>query len=356
MGNDTLNRRQMLALAFVALLSPVARRFPSSLVAVSGSAAWLAAPLAAVPILIMIFFMKSLLRHGRSLGEVFELSLGRWAGRAAVVIVSLWLCFYGGFILRSAAYRFTSTVYPSAGAWIFVIFSAAVCLPIAMGKLSSIARMAVLFRPLLLGALALVFTFALADGDFRGVFTFKESDSIPLLKSGFTVVNTLSVVCFLGFGENRCGEAFKSSRYILWAMVLLTITELLCLSCLGIFGAELTSKLNYPFFMLVRDINIFNSFARMEAFALALWMFADAVHFSLLLWLASRNFSRCLNAGSSICAIASAAISAAVGLALPSDMLGVGLFSEKIVPFGNALIIFGLLPFVFLLGRARKKI
>ncbi len=356
MGKDTVNRRQMLALAFVALLSPVARRFPSSLVAVSGTAAWLAAPLALIPVLIMIFFMKALLREGRSLGEVFELSLGRWTGRAAVVIVSLWLCFYGGFILRSAAYRFTSTIYPSAGAWIFVIFSAAVCLPIAAGKFSSIARMAVLFRPPLLLAFALVFVFAIADGDFRAVFTFRESDTIPLLKSGFTVLNTLSVVCYLGFAENRCSEEFKSSRYALWALVLLAVTELLCLCCLGIFGAELTAKLNYPFFMLVRDIHIFNSFARMEALALALWMFADAVHFSLLLWLASRNFSRCLNAGSSICAIASAGLSAAVGLALPSDMLGVGLFSEKIVPFGNALIIFGLLPLVFLLGRARKKI
>ncbi len=356
MGKDTVNRRQMLSLAFVALLSPVARRFPSGLVAVSGAAAWLAAPLALLPVLIMIFFMKALLRGGRSLGEVFELSLGRIAGRGVIIIVSLWLCFYGGFVLRSAAYRFTSTIYPSAGAWIFVIFSAAVCLPIAAGKFSSIARMAVLFRPPLLFAFALVFAFALADGDFRGVFTFNEADTVPVLKSGFTVLNTLSVICYLGFAENRCGEAFKSSRYALWALVLLAITELLCLCCLGIFGAELTAKLNYPFFMLVRDIHVFNSFARMEALALALWMFADAVHFSLLLWLASRNFSRCLNLGSTYCAIAAAVLAAAVGLALPSDMLGVGLFSEKIVPFGNALIIFILLPLVFLLGRIRKKI
>ena len=356
MEKDLINRRQMLALAFVALLSPVARRFPSALVAVSSSAAWLAAPIAALPLLLMILFMSALLRGGRTLGEVFELSFGPFVGRGTILLISLWLCFYGGFVLRSAAYRFTSTVYPSAPAWIFVVFSALACLPIALGKFSSIARMAVLFRPLLLAALALVFVFALADGDFRGVFTFKESDSIPVLKSAFAVVNTLSLVCYLGFAENRCGEKLKSSRYILWALVLLVITELLCLSCLGIFGAELTFKLNYPFFMLVRDINVFNSFARMEALVLALWMFADAVLFSLLLWLASRNFSRCLNLGSSPCAIASAVLSSAIAMMLPSDMLGVGLFSEKIVPFGNALIIFALLPLAFLLGKARKKI
>ena len=356
MEKDLINRRQMLALAFVALLSPVALRFPSALVALSSSAAWLAAPIAAVPILLMILFMGALLRRGRTLGEVFELSFGKNIGRGGILLISLWLCFYGGFVLRSAAYRFTSTVYPSAPAWIFIVLSAAVCLPIALGKFSSIARMAVLFRPLLLAALAVVFIFALADGDFRGVFTFKKSDTIPVLKSTFAVVNTLSLVCYLGFAENRCSEKWKFSRYMLWASVLLAVTELLCLSCLGIFGAELTFKLNYPFFMLVRDINVFNSFARMEALVLALWMFADAVLFSLLLWLASRNFSRCLNIGSSPCAIAAAALSAAIALLLPSDMLGVGLFSEKIVPFGNAIIIFALLPVVFLIGKARKKI
>lgn len=322
MGSDKVNRQQMLAAAFVALLSPVARRFPSSLVAVSGSAAWLAAPLSALGVVLTILFMARLLRGGRGLGEVFELSLGKVLGRALVLGVSLWLCFYSGFVLRSAAYRFTSTVYPSAAAWIFIVISALVCLPIVLGSFSAIARTAVIFRPLLLGALALVFVFAIAGGDFRGVFVFKESDTLPVLQSSFTVLNTLSVVCYLGFAENRCSENWKSGQYVLWALVLLAITELLCLSCLGVFGAELTVKLNYPFFMLVRDLNIFNSFARMEALTIALWMFADAVHISLLLWLAAGNFSRCLSLKRPACALSATTLAAAAGLIMPSDYAG----------------------------------
>ncbi len=356
MAEDKINRRQMLAAAFVALLSPVARRFPSSLVMVSGSASWLAAPIAAVPVGLMIIFMARLLRGNRGLGEVFELSLGKVAGRALVLAVSLWLTFYCGFILRSAAYRFTSTVYPSAGAWIFIVVSALVCLPIALGSFSAIARASVLFRPLLLTALGIVFVFALSDCDFRGLFSLQETDALPALKSGFTVLNTLSVVCYLGFAENRCSEGWNSRQYLLWALVLLVVTELLCLCCLGVFGAELTVKLNYPFFMLVRDISIFNSFARMEALIIALWMFADAVHISLLLWLAARNFSRCLRLKRGYTTLAVTAAAAAAGLAIPSDMLGVGLFSEKVVPLGNSLIIFGLLPLVALVGWIRRKI
>lgn len=356
MGEDKINRRQMAAAAFVALLSPVARRFPSGLVTVSGEAAWLAAPLAVLPVVVLIAFMGRLLRGGRSLGDVFELSLGPRLGRLLVGLVSLWLIFYCGFILRSAAYRFTSTVYPSAAGWIFIVFSALCCLPIALGRFSAIARFSVLLRPLLIAVLAAVFALSLPGCSLRGLFDLSEADALPTLQSSFTVLNTLSVVCYLGFAEHRCTEGFRPRQYIGWALVLLAITELLCLSCLGVFGAELTVKLNYPFFMLVRDVAVFNSFARLEALIIALWMFADAVHISLLLQLASGNLRRIGPWDSPWLTVCVTAAAAAAGLAMPSGMLGVGLFSEKIVPFGNAVIIFGLLPLTAAIGWLRRRI
>ena len=357
MAQDKINRRQMAAAAFVALLSPVARRFPSSLVMVSGEASWLAAPIAVLPMVVLAAFMARLLRGGRSLGDVFELSLGRVPGRALTAIISLWLIFYCGFILRSAAYRFTSTVYPSAAGWIFIVFSALCCLPLALGRFSAIARASVLLQPLLIAVLAAVFAFALPGCSAREIFTpIGEEDVLPLLQSSFTVLNTLSVVCYLGFAEHHCSEDFRPRLYIGRGLVLLLIAELLCLSCLGVFGAELTVKLNYPFFMLVRDMAVFNSFARLEALILALWMFADAVHISLLLLLASGNLRRVTALDSPWLTVGITAAAAAAGLAMPSGMLGVGLFSEKIVPFGNAVIILGLLPLVAAVGWLRKKI
>lgn len=356
MGQDKLNRRQMIAAAFVALLSPVARRFPSSLVAVSGSASYLSVFLAAVPLFLLILLISRLLRGGRGLGEVFELSLGKILGRGCIYIISIWLLFYCGFILRSAAYRFSSTAYPGAAAWLFIVVSALACLPLASGSFSAMARAAVIIRPLLLGVLAVVFIFSFSDCDFTGLFSLQESDTLPLLKSSFMVLNTLSVVTYLGFAENRCSESFDTRRYFFWAAIILAITELICLCCLGVFGPELTVKLNYPFFMLVRDISIFNSFARMEALVIALWMFADALHFSLLLHVAAGNFCPVPGKGRLLSSTICCAVAAGAALVMPGDMLGVGLFSEKVVPFGNALIIFGLLPLTGLIGWLRKKI
>ena len=353
---DKVNRRQMLSLAFVSVLSPLARRFPSSLVMLSGSAAYLA-PIIAAPILaLLVAAWARLLRRGRDLGGVLEQSLGKGLGRLTIYIIGIWLIFYSAFILRAAAYRFAATAYPGTSPWIFIVISAAVCLPMAAGKFSALCRMSVLIKPLLLAALGLVFLFAMVDGHFEGMFAVTRVDALPVAKSTLTVVNTLSVVGYLAFAEGHCRDDFRPKRWLWWAAIGLAITEMLCLSCLGVFGAELTGKLNYPFFMLVRDISIFNSFARMEALVIALWIFTDLVHVSLLLHIARGNLSRGNDGRAKALPIICCALAAAAALLMPGDMLGVGLFSEKVIPIGNAVILFGLLPIAVVIGLVRKRI
>ena len=353
---DRVNRRQMLSLAFVSILSPLARRFPSSLVTASGEAAYLA-PIIAAPILaLLVAAVARVLRDSGDMGVVLEKSLGKALGKLTIYIICIWLIFYSGFILRAAAYRFAATAYPGAEPWVFILISAAVCLPLAAGKFSALGRMSVLIRPLLLTALGVVFLFSMVDGHFEGVFALDSSDALPVGKSALTVVNTLAVVGYLTFGEGHCRESFQPGRWLFWAAMACGITEMLCLSCLGVFGAELTGKLNYPFFMLVRDISIFNSFARMEALVIALWMFADAILVSTLLHIARCHLARGWEKKPRLPAAVCCALAATAGLLMPGDMLGVGLFSEKIIPIGNAVIIFGILPIAVVIGLVRKRI
>ena len=240
---DKVNRRQMLSLAFVSLLSPLARRFPSSLVMGSATAAYLA-PIIAAPILaLLVVIWARVLRGNRDLAMVLENSLGKVLGRLTIYIIGIWLIFYSAFILRAAAYRFAATAYPGTAPWIFIIISAAVCLPLAAGKFSALCRMSVLIKPLLLAALGVVFLFAMVDGHFEGMFAVTKADAVPVAKSALTVVNTLSVVGYLAFAEGHCKEDFQPRRWLIWAALGLAITEMLCLSCLGVFGAELTGKL-----------------------------------------------------------------------------------------------------------------
>lgn len=368
-ARDTITPRQFLALAFVALLSPIIRRMPRSLLMLSGGAAWLAPPIAVLPCLGIFLLLHRCLRSGKGLGQLLDESVGRFFGRLLTALASLWLVFYCGFLLHSAAHRLVSTLYADSSPALFIVLTAALCLPAAMGPFRALGRWAMLFRPLLLAVLAAVTVFALGSCRFTGVLPVTKEDALPALESGFAVLNTLSLAVYLCFAAGRCRGEGRPRGFVGWCIVLLVIVELVTLGCLSIFGTELSLKLNYPFFMLVRDISIFDSLARMEALVIALWMVTDVVLVSLLLRVASDNLRQCFGAGvpaepesfwslrslrwltPALCGLAAAA-----ALCIPGDILTLGRLSEEIVPLTNAALIFGLFPLALLIGRLRGKI
>lgn len=126
----SISRRQMLALTFVAMLSPFLRLIPRQVAAAAGRAAWLS-PWTALPVLLaLIGVLAALLKcaPGQGLARVSCRVLGNGPGKAAMVIWSLWLCLHSGFLLRSGADRFIGTIFPDSDPWIFVIVMALLAL------------------------------------------------------------------------------------------------------------------------------------------------------------------------------------------------------------------------------------
>ena len=119
---QTISRRQMLALIFVAMLSPFLRLIPKQVTAFAGHAAWLS-PLLAFPVLVLLAAVLSRLLKaapGQGLQQVSVKILGKTAGNAGLLVWSVWLWFHAGFLLRSGADRFIGTIFPDSDPWIFV--------------------------------------------------------------------------------------------------------------------------------------------------------------------------------------------------------------------------------------------
>lgn len=362
-SREKISSAQFLALAFVALLSPIVRRIPRSLIMLSGGASWLSA-IIALPVCLAVFLIvRRCLCSGRGLGELLTLSLGKFPGRALLALTSLWLSFYCGFLLHSAAHRLASTIYTRSSPAPFIIMSAALCLVAAAGSFRALGRLAMLFRPILLAVLALVFIFAFGDWDIRGVLSLTIQDILPASESALSIINTLSLIIYMCFVARHTQPDPHRGRFALWCAVLLAISELMCLSCLGIFGTELSLKLNYPFFMLVRDISIFDSLARIEALVIVLWTLADFMLISLMLRISAELMLSVLcpavsfpdRKGKMLCALLTLA-AAIAALVIPGDILSLGMLSERLVPTVNFCFIFLLYPLSLLIGKLRRKI
>ena len=359
---DTISPRQFVATAFVCVLSPLIRRFPRTLVLSAGRIAWLTVP-AAVPAAALILWLFWLLFHkrpGESFSAILSDVLGGFSGKVLTALYALWLLFYTGFLLRSGAIRFLSTVYQGARPWIFVAGIAAVCALAAAGTVRAVARTAMLLRPLLaaIPALAVVLTFK--DADFRMLMPViledPASDAMAVLK----LVNLLGIVLFLSFLGDRIGAPLRVRDWAGWTGVILALVGLMTVGCLGMFGPELTARMTYPFFMLVRDVTVLGSFERVEPVIIAVWIFADFILLSLLPRIAAGNLRYCVSAGTDdpprwlppLCTF----LAALVAFVLPEDLTVFYLLSERIVPLTSAALCFGIPLLTLIVGKLRKRL
>ena len=71
-----------------------------------------------------------------------------------------------------------------------------------------------------------------------------------------------------------------------WCVRICVLVTLLSAFAIGILGAELTAKLNHPFFTMLRNVSLFHAVERFGALVIGLWVLPDFVLVSMLLTLA----------------------------------------------------------------------
>lgn len=278
-----INRRQYMALGFICLLYPLVRRMPNPAVSAAGGRAWLAS-LAAIPVLLLVFLLyRALDQPGKGLGEVMLDTLGPVFGRFVLALYALWFISMCAFIVRSGGERFVSTIYPGTSPGIFTAATMAACLIASMGSLRALGRSAMIFRPVLLLAMILVFAALLPKTQLTGVWQPSSKDVLPVLRAVPEVVNPLCTAVYLSFLNGRRSQPVTVRHVLPWILCSAVISMLLCLCAVGCFGAELTTKLSSTFFVLVRDVSLFGSEARIEPLVISMWVFSDFMLTTVLL-------------------------------------------------------------------------
>lgn len=370
----TISRFQLLCLGFISLLSPIIRLLPQHAVELSGSAAWFSALLTLVPVGLLFLVLNKFFKNARpneGYAELFIRVLGKGFGKAVIIIYSLWLMFYTAFGLCSSADRYVTAAYQHTSAAIFIIIMLLLALIPTLGRFKILCRTTESFFPLLVLVLLLVFGFAFQDVDlnFLPPPTVKELPKI--LSSIPTIANILSLAVYVGFLEGRIREKEKRMKTIFTWLLLMVITViLLCVTTVGSLGADITSKLCYPFFVMIRNISVFNFIERLESIVLALWVITDFAFISVLLFIVDNNLRIVFSYPATSAEGAkfldfkngryliwiNAAIVLVIALLLSPNSFFIATLSKKIVPIINLIFTFGLLPLIVIIGMIRKRI
>ena len=373
-SSDRFDRRQLLALCAVILLTPALRLYPAVPVAVAGRAAWLAAFIALPPLLAYGFFLSRLIgrrQAGEGLAELSRRAVGDRAAGPVLLGMSLWLLFYTAFILRSGADRFITTIYPNSGPGVFVLGLGLLGTLAALGPVRSLVRVAKLVLPLLLGALGIVLFTALVSVSKINLLPVTWQDLPALLAAALPAIDAVMAVPILAlFLLPGCPPQPGGFRALAqWLCFACALLGLIGLAVIGSFGAELTARLTRPFFYLVRNLVFFGSLERVEALVVTLWVFPDFLMVSALLHAAQHCLRLALGCDAlwqgeavtdlrrgrwwiPLCGLA------AVGTALllAPDAASLRFLSRRLIPalqLGFALLA---LPAVYLTGRLRKTL
>jgi spore germination protein KB len=370
---DQYGHSRLRSLCSVALLAPALRLIPAQTARLAGDACWLSI-LAAVPVILLdIWFLSAFMKcraPGEGMSELLARALGPAAGGAAAGAFSLWLLFYCGFILRSGADRFISTVYPSSRPWVFSAVMLFLGLLAALGPEKTVSGTATVFRPLLFWVLGLVLVLAFTTASTKNLTPVTVSDALPVLKGAVPVLDVtgsvLTNVCFLEGGTEK--EPRRFSAWAQWLILPAAFMLALCAATVGNFGGGLTATMNYPFFAMIRNVRIFRSVERIEALVVALWVAPDYILVSMLLIIASRTLMKLAGyvprEGMKLTSMANGRYiiwlcvlaAGAVSLFLAPDAFTLKFLSEKVIPGLNMALIFVLLPLCFAAGKLRKTI
>lgn len=358
-----LSRRQLGILLLSVMVSPLIRQVPGAMTLPAGRGVWLSALLCLPGAALLGAFLGALLKNrgpGEGLGELLCRCFGNVPGRAAAALFALWLIFYAGFVLRAGADRFVSAVYPESPVWLFMAVMLLLCLPAGLGKLKTLARCAQIIAPALGLVFAVVFVFCFQNVETDNLWPLRPEDLAGAGPGALPLLTTLSVGAHLTFAAGETEPGALGKTFALPLLALAGLGLLLCVTTVGTFGAELTERMNYPFFVMIRSIRIFNVLERVEALVVAQWVAADFLLLGTLLHIAPGALSLALFGPGGkrprwtgwLCA----ALLGVSGWLCAPTAFTLRWVARTVVPAGNALLVFGLLPLAFVIGKMRKKI
>ena len=362
--DNSISPNQLVLAAFMLMLSPALRLFPSAAAAWAGKGAWLSALLAFPAAAAYLWLARRgalLRREGEGLCELIARAAPGRAGRMALAVLALWLCVYAGFVLRSGADRFLVTVYPNTPAAFFILTMAGAALWAAYAPLHQAARTVKLLFPAVGLILALVLLSSLGRLRAENLLPLSLDDAPGVLAGSLAALDVLLwsfyAAAMLLPGIRKGSISYRRLLPGLGAGC--ALLSLMSAEIVGSFGAPLAAELSWPFFSLVRNLVFFRSIERVEALVVALWVFPDFLIVSLFLRAARRALTLSLSArfpraGASralpgLCAAASAAFA----LLSAPDAKSLQLLSDTVIP--GVSLFFALVFFPLLLGLGKRR-
>lgn len=260
--------RQVRVLAFVAALAPIVT-LPGLVAREGGALGWLA-PVLAIPVVTLGFFLfRGLGPQG--LGQALTERWGR-LGRLCALFYYLWMMALAALTAGQCVDRLGRTDYAQVSPWLMSLALGVAAWYLTAHGRGAFLRAVEIFYLILLAALGLFFVLGIWGmepenlrpqdwGEVSGVF----SGLLPTL--GTLAVGSLAAF----FPRERRSEKKKGWAAVWWCLAAAGV----CLLVTGALGGTLAGRMPLAFFLSLQGIGIPGGFQRLEGLGTAVWVLSD---------------------------------------------------------------------------------
>jgi spore germination protein (amino acid permease) len=326
----------------------------------SRKAAWLAPLMSYMPLLVLFGALTSMFKKGRaqSLGDVFEFSIGKPAGKALLVFYLLWCVILYLLYIRYYAERLLSTIFPNTDIRFFIFVMMPLVFMAARGRFEVFTRFAELFFLVFTVIMSAFFLLLLPSVKLENLYPVTLYDLFPAAKAAYPVLAIWGyALLLLFFGEKVADKDKLSGHGKKAALFLVIMNTLIIVTVVGTIGTKVVQKMPIPFFSAIKAITVMETLNRFESVLLSMWVVSDFIVITVFALIIMRILERLFDAADVRQLSSPVALLGYSGSQyFTENRAELSAFSGKIGLAGNLIFCFLIPLAVFVIGKLRKKI
>ncbi len=358
--NNKITVRQTITIFMVSTLSAAIRLFPTDCAKISGQAAWLAPLYAAPPLLLLFYLLSSMFKKSgvNNLGEAFELSLGKAAGKALLALYLLWMIILYLLYIRYYSERLLSTIFPNTDIRFFMLVMMLLIFMSARGRLEVFARFTELAFLIFTVIMALFFLLLIPGIKAENLLPITFFDLLPSAKAAYPILGIWGYIILLFFFGNDILNKDQVRNLAIKSTIFLAATNILIIATVvGSIGPKVVERMPIPFFSAIKTISLMETFDRMESILLSVWIVSDFIVITTFAFIISHILKQLFSTRETKYLASPLAFLGYSGSQfLAPNRFELAVFSSRIGLLINIITCYAIPFIIFAVGKIRRKL
>ena len=323
---------------------------------------WISYIIAAVfgTLIVWIASKAALLYPEHTLMEYSKLILGKWLGTLiAIIYLIQWYSVIGNILSEFAIFAI-KILLPDTPPWMLLLTMLVLIIYVVfIGGLEGIGRCSEVFGPIILLSLIVLLFLSLPNLEWNRILpVLSDNNVVSILKGGLYPLSffgeAVMMLMFLSFMDDPKDGPVYAVRGVVLTAGIVNISAIFVIMTLG---SELSAKLLYPAFDLIRYINVMNFIQNLEILAILVWILSVFIKLSLYLFLASYGTARLFRVKDWRKIIWLVAIFAFVSalILIQLNIHGIQYINAVWIPYVLPIHMVGIPLLLWIVGSIRKK-